>query len=140
MTDQQFRDKQRMVKKYRSNLTINATKSEIRMKERLTQLGISFLFQKGFIKDKGFFVCDFYIPKMKLVIEVDGAAHFTNAYAAKRDHVKNQYLTKDRNFGLLRISNSETWKTTDEELKRMIGRVVRGQVSYSPKYYKPKLT
>lgn len=137
MTDQQFKHKQRIVKKYRTNLTKEATKSELVMKSRLERMGIGFLFQKGFIKDKGFYIIDFYLPKHKLCIEVDGSSHF-NKKGIDRDHWKNQYLTKDRGFGILRITNSETWRLTDSAIYDLIKNCARGEVNYSDGYFIPK--
>lgn len=126
--------KQRLVSKRRKQLERDATKSELELKSKLEKMGIDFIFQKGFIAGKGFFICDFYLPRFKLVIEADGSHH-----NPKDDKFKNEYLTKFRNFGVLRISNPEIWSMSCKELKELIKMCVRGSVTYSRSYFIPRV-
>ncbi|MBI3764933.1 MAG: endonuclease domain-containing protein, partial [Ignavibacteriales bacterium] len=51
----------------------------------------------------GSYVLDFYCPKAKLCIEIDGSQHFEDE-GLKRDQVRDNYLT-ERGIDVLRISN-----------------------------------
>lgn len=53
----------------------------------------------------GAYVVDFYVPKRKLAIEIDGSAHDMGDRPA-RDERRNAWLT-NRGFRLLRISAKE---------------------------------
>jgi very-short-patch-repair endonuclease len=74
---------------------------------RLKHLGYVFYRQKPI----GEYIVDFYCPKARLVVEVDGGGHFTEDEASN-DKVRDEYM---RSLGLtvLRFSNSEVLKNTD---------------------------
>jgi very-short-patch-repair endonuclease len=77
-------------------------------KIRLRQLN-GFLFYRQ--KPLGGYIADFYCPKAKLVIEVDGAQHFESD-ALEYDRVREEYL---RNIGLtvLRFTNLDVMENID---------------------------
>ena len=57
------------------------------------------------------FIVDFYIPKLKLIIEVDGDSHFTEAaraYDAERAHILESY-----GLTVLRFTNDEVLNNID---------------------------
>jgi very-short-patch-repair endonuclease len=87
---------------YREKLKKNATPSEIKMKKILQDGKINFIFQKGWLKN-GFFISDFYLPKYKTVIEIDGEYHNTSEQISK-DKKKDVYY-KNRGFSVLRFTN-----------------------------------
>ena len=92
--------------KYRADLIQNPTKSELIFKKRLDDLGINYLFQKGFIKGDYHCIVDFYLPKpFKICIEIDGSIHDTEQQKA-RDQRKDEYL-KSRGFKVIRIKNAD---------------------------------
>jgi very-short-patch-repair endonuclease len=70
--------------------------------------GIQFYRQKPI----GEYIVDFYAPKAKLVIEVDGSQHFTPDNA-KKDQSRNEYL-KGIGLQVLRFNNLEVLNQTDE--------------------------
>ncbi len=74
---------------------------------RLKHLGYAFYRQKPI----GDYIVDFFCPKAKLVVEVDGGQHFTEE-TASNDRVRGEYM---HSLGLtvLRFSNSEVLKNTD---------------------------
>ena len=115
-----FKDKQKTCLVRRKELAKNATKSELIFKEKLDNLKISYIFQKGFIKGDQYCIVDFYIPgKYKLCIELDGAYHTTEKQRI-RDYYRDKYLTKDRKFNLLRLTNEEAESIKEEDLKLII--------------------
>lgn len=118
---------------WRNRLISTPTESELVFKSKLERIGVRFLFQKGFItKNKNwFYVCDFYLPNLKLAIEVDGSAHRDRAV---KDKKKDDFLTKDRKFAVLRISNQEAFSLTDADILKLMKFTERGKVRYSFKY------
>ena len=95
-----IRDRQKNNSKYRLELIKKATKQELIFKKYLESKKIKFNFQKGFLKPYHR-ICDFYIKKYRLIIEIDGGYH--------NDCVLKD-LQKDRvwsRFRTLRILNSE---------------------------------
>ena len=120
---------------WRNGQINNPTKSELVFKSKLERMNFRFLFQKGFIRknDNSFYVCDFYLPNLKLVIEVDGSAH---KFRAAKDSKKNEYLTKERKFAVLRISNQEAFNLTDDGILKLMKFTERGKTIYSQKYFR----
>jgi len=100
-----IREKQSLCSQRTSNLKKRATKSETIFMNRLTDLGVRYMFQKGFIKGNNFCIADFYLPKYKLVIEIDGGYHLTDEQI-KRDKNKDNYY-KERGFKVLHIKNED---------------------------------
>lgn len=98
--------KQRQCEERRKRLIVKATKSELIFKKRLIDLGIRFIFQKGFIKGNGFYIVDFYLPRPhKIAIEIDGKIHNRPDIYLK-DFRKNEYL-RWRKIKVLRIKNED---------------------------------
>ena len=62
----------------------------------------------------GKYVVDFYCPKAKLVIELDGAQHFTEE-GHKQDRIRDDFLTEEKGLMVLRFPNSR--------IKKEFGRV-----------------
>jgi len=132
--EEEFKNKQRSLHPRRDRLKKNATAEELKMKELLQDLKIEFCFQKGFIWGKGYCICDFYLPDLRLCIEIDGEYHF-NDKQNKIDKYKDKYLTIDRKFTVLRISNAEVRKMVCVDLSRMLKRLDKKMVNYSPQYF-----
>jgi very-short-patch-repair endonuclease len=79
--------------------------------------GVQFYRQKPI----GDYIIDFYAPKVKMVIEVDGSQH-KEIDAIKRDQRREAYLL---NLGLLvmRFNNLEVLQETDETMEVIYRRV-----------------
>ncbi len=98
------RDNQSLLAKRRNVLIVRATPSEERVAGLLDYLGERYLFQKGFFNEHTHYIVDFYLPKRKLCLEIDGGYHGKPeqvAYDARRD----AFLTEVRKFKVLRIRN-----------------------------------
>jgi very-short-patch-repair endonuclease len=92
----------------------NLTDSELSLWRRLRgkQLaGVQFYRQKPI----GDYIVDFYAPKAKLVIEIDGSQHFEASYIEK-DRERDEYLGR---LGLmvLRINSRQVLKETEAVLE-----------------------
>ena len=81
----------------------NPTPAEERMKGCLESAKIRFQFQSIKFSKGTYRIFDFYIPKHRLIIEVDGDYH-NPQYDKKRDEQVNQY---HRALTILRFSNKE---------------------------------
>ncbi len=69
----------------------------------------------------GNYILDFYCPKEKLAIELDGSEHFT-VNGDERDFNRDEYL-KTLNIKVLRFENKEVFDNMDgvlEEIKQNI--------------------
>lgn len=100
-----FKDKQRNNFKYLPKLKLNITLSEEIFKKFLEENKVRFIFQKGFLNPYHRIV-DFYIPKKKIIIEIDGGYH-TMTSTTKKDKYKDLIFFKDRGFTTIRITNEE---------------------------------
>jgi len=100
-----FSQKQSLCSKYKNNLKRKATPSELVLLDLFKKAKIRAMFQKGFIAD-AFYIVDFYIPKWRLCVEVDGGYHFTPEQIEK-DKCRDFYLTNKRKLNVLRLTNEE---------------------------------
>lgn len=106
-------------KVFREDLIKNQTKSETIFKAKLKSLNIGYEFQKIVYTDKTFYILDFYIPSINLVIELDGKYHNTNDQKIK-DSKRTLELKKLGFTNIKRYSNTTAEKITDLELKRLL--------------------
>jgi very-short-patch-repair endonuclease len=113
-----FKEKQKTLFSRVKKLRENATYAELYLKEKLTEQKVYFIFQKSFIKGDFYCIVDFYLPRHKLCIEVDGEYHNTLSQK-KKDWAKDNYL-KSRNFRVLRIPNHKAVTYTGAELIKLI--------------------
>jgi very-short-patch-repair endonuclease len=87
-----------------------STEAEILLwsKIRLRQLkGLLFYRQKPL----GGYIVDFYCPKAKLVIEVDGSQHYSE-HAKEYDIVRDEFL-RNMNLAVLRFTNVDVMDNID---------------------------
>ena len=119
-----LRYKQHLKKKAR-HLRKNMTDSERILWSRLRgkQLfGIHVYRQKPI----GEYIVDFFIPKAKLVIEVDGSQHLVSENAEK-DRGRDAYM-KGVGLQILRFNNAEVLKETDAVVE-VIARAVQERLN-----------
>lgn len=67
----------------------------------------------------GKYVIDFYCPKLKMGIEIDGDSHFT-VKGINHDKVRNNYIKKE-GINLIRIPSSEVNDNLDGVIKFISG-------------------
>jgi len=91
--------------KYIKKLKEKPTKTELVVKEWLETKKVRFIFQKGFLLPFHRIV-DFYIPKKKIIIEIDGGYH-TNFNEMKKDNNKDIEFLSKRNMNTIRITNKQ---------------------------------
>jgi very-short-patch-repair endonuclease len=101
----------------RSSLTISERTLWSRLRGKQL-LGVQFYRQKPI----GDYIVDFYAPKAKLAIEVDGSQHLQNENAAM-DKKRDEYLT-GLGLKVLRFNSREVLTNTDE-VAEVIHRTMR---------------
>jgi very-short-patch-repair endonuclease len=105
-TLKEYKNKQRRNSKYRRELIRRATSSELKFRNILEGKGVKYIFQKGFIASNFHCIVDFYIPRKKICIEIDGGIHNSETQSIK-DRMRDSYLINTRGFKVIRIKNEE---------------------------------
>ena len=83
---------------------------------KLKETKILFKFQRAFIKKGGFVIVDFYIPRLKLAIEVDGGYHNTPEQQGK-DKWKERYLMDNYGIRTVRFTNEQAQEMGVDAIK-----------------------
>ena len=103
-------------------LKSNPTNAEVIFKGFLEELNIPFRFQKGMItskKKRRVRIMDFYIPRIKIIFEIDGEYH-DNTYQQIKDFEREQEIGRKRRGVLfVRFTNQEVL-TKPEYVKHMV--------------------
>ena len=68
-------------------------------------------------KNIGNYIVDFYCPSAKLIVEIDGSQHYSEAGIVK-DKIRDNYLTH-LGFTVMRFSNKDVLGNTNGVLKRI---------------------
>ena len=68
-------------------------------------------------KPIGNFIADFYCPKAKLVIELDGGQHYSNE-GKKKDEMRDSYM-KSLGMTVLRFSDREVFEQLDAVMQKI---------------------
>jgi very-short-patch-repair endonuclease len=64
-------------------------------------------------KPLGKYVVDFYCPKKKLVIEIDGGQHFWDENIKQDDKQRDKYLKNDLGLEVLRVTNVDVFQNIE---------------------------
>ncbi|MFA6412007.1 MAG: DUF559 domain-containing protein [Syntrophales bacterium] len=68
-------------------------------------------------KNIGDYIVDFYCPKGKLILEIDGGQHYEDE-GMRKDQIRDQYLQAN-GFTVLRFSDIDVLKNIDGVLERI---------------------
>ncbi|MCS5422667.1 MULTISPECIES: endonuclease domain-containing protein [Psychrilyobacter] len=103
----------------RNNLKQNMTlEEELLWKNiRKDQLGVRFRRQYGI----GEYIVDFYCPKLRIVIEIDGGQHYIEK-GLEYDHVREEYM-KELGIKTLRFSNAEVRDDVEGVVEEIKGEI-----------------
>ena len=104
------------LKRFSRQLRMNMTNAErlLWSKLRRKQLqGYQFYRQKII----GNYIVDFYCPKAKLVIEIDGGQHYDDENI-KKDNIRDDYMREQRLI-VLRFSDREVFDNLDAVIERI---------------------
>lgn len=97
--------KENLPKKYVEQNRKNATIYEKLMSFKLNVQRIKFIFQYSMPYKNSFIICDFYVPKYNLIIEVDGMYH-DEILQAHKDIERDKFLIEN-GYNVLRMFNNE---------------------------------
>lgn len=117
-------------KERRRELRNNATKAErVLWRYLKSRQLVGVIFRRQY--NIGEYIADFYVPQLRLVIEVDGSVHFTPEAKAYDQH-RTDYFSS---LGLLtvRFTNDEVFNAIDSVISRLRSIVFFRQV-HSPSY------
>ena len=67
----------------------------------------------------GGYVVDFYCPRLRLVIEVDGPSHFINNEAVKNDQERQAFI-ESFNIKFVRISNNDIYNNLEGVINKLL--------------------
>jgi very-short-patch-repair endonuclease len=112
----------RRLKQFSRALRSNMTDAELRLWQRLRNkqlCGVQFYRQKPLLS----FIVDFYCPKAKLVIELDGSQHFEPDHHAK-DNKRDESLV-GMGLKVLRFDDIQVLRETDAVLEVIYAEVMR---------------
>jgi len=105
---------------YSNKLTNSATRWELKIKKMLDVLGEEYIFQHPVIcAKKKLYILDFYFPKTKIAIEIDGAQYHTTPEQKKKDNLRTRRLRKE---GIIvrRLTNRQVTYYTDQCLNQLL--------------------
>jgi len=118
------RNLKRHSKQLRRNMT--DTERHIWARLRMKQLnGYQFYRQKPV----GDYIVDFYCPRAKLVIEVDGGQHFSDEMT-EYDRIRDEYMSS-LGLRVLRFTNTDVLTNIESVLES-----IRGKIPLSPPFSK----
>lgn len=103
-------------------LRANSTNSELRVMRLLNDLPYSYIFQYALFNEWFFMIADFYLPVVKIMIEIDGDSHF-NLESRKKEAKRKKWL-KQKGIEVLRIKNKATKEMTARQLNDRILRII----------------
>jgi len=100
-----------------------ANKHEIKFMDILKNLKYKYIWQKSFYDYNHVYVADFYVKKLKMVIEIDGSYHKKN-----RDRRRDEYLIK--NFGIryivrIKVGRLKDMKSLEDEFTKRINDLLK---------------
>ncbi len=95
------------------------TEAEVRLWQRIRRKQISNL---QFYRQKqiGKYIVDFYCPKKKLVIEVDGGHHYKNGELVKNDSDRENYLKNILKLKIIRFTNDDVMKNIHSVIDKIL--------------------
>jgi very-short-patch-repair endonuclease len=103
----------------RKDLLSKRTPSELEFGPKLKQTGFKYLTQFPTRNTPTIYFIDFYIPKYKLAIEIDGGYH-NKPEQIRKDKNRTYELGKYEGITVIRFTNKESNKLTVEELRLKI--------------------
>ena len=103
----------------RYKLQASANKYEQLIGEYLISKNIIFIHQSPFMFDDKIYFSDFFIPRMKLIIEVDGDYH--NSISQLESDEERDDLFSSIGIKTIRINNNETLDRRQIEIRLSIG-------------------
>lgn len=114
-------DKWKFLKRKAEELRNRPTVSEVIFERKLKELEIEYIFQYPFLHKKIGGICDFYLEKGNICIEIDGGYHLEEDQQ-QTDRVKDFIYTK-LGKRILRFTNSQATHLSIEQLKELLSSI-----------------
>ena len=107
--------------KYKRELTKNKTDAEKIFEYILDKLKVEYKSQHIIYYGKSFYIVDFFFPKHKLIIEVDGKHHYTPEGLTK--DVKRDKTLNKLGYKVKRFRNEEVYspRKCERRIKEILG-------------------
>ena len=102
-------------------LRANATINERVFKNHLIEAKVPFVFQKAFVTYSWFFIVDFFIPSLGIVIELNGRQHYEKD-ALERDRKRVEWL-KTKGIQSIHLTNTEALSLSISDIRSLLGMV-----------------
>ncbi len=110
----------------RRRLRNGATPAEVRLWHCLKSQNLGFKFRRQ--HGIGPYILDFYCPKLRLAIELDGITHTTEEEKAHDKH-RDEFMSR-LGITTLRFSNEEVFNTLDFMMKKLQDQINIQRVKY----------
>jgi len=126
---------EKIIQKYVSENKKKITVWELLMKIKLKAQKIGFIFQYPIMYKNTFIICDFYVPKYNLIIEVDGMYH-DEILQVQKDIERDKFL-RESGYHVLRLFNSEIDTFDTQSIKTLFPKqepVVKKKIAVKAKY------
>jgi very-short-patch-repair endonuclease len=116
--NQSLLDRSKLARKRAAELRKNRTVHEQLVQLLLDDLHIKYKFQYPIFNEWYFLIADFYIPRYKLLIEVDGNQH--KEYKKYAQEEKRKVWLTGMGYKILRIDNIDVFKLKKKDLLSLI--------------------
>ncbi len=110
--------KKQFLRKKAVELKNHPTEAEIIFERKLQEIGYNYRTQKVFIYKGISGIADFWIPSLRVYIEVDGGYHLEEDQK-QNDRVKD-FVYRKMNTGILRLTNNQAMYLSIEQIKTLI--------------------
>ncbi len=107
--------------KFRKDLIKKQTHSEVVFKARLKSLNIKYEFQKIMYDKDRFYIVDFFLPDLKLIVEIDGGYHNDKDQIYK-DKLRSSRLSMLGYKKIKRFTNEEVLSIKDFQIIEKINK------------------
>jgi len=67
----------------------------------------------------GDYILDFYCPKLRLAIEIDGDSHFVSTSAVVYDQERDEFLAR-HNINVMHVTNSDVMQNIDGVIEKIL--------------------
>ena len=119
--------------KRRNMLLCKNSKAESHFAKLLDKSGCYYIREKCYFDLKGeWCYIDFYIPKYRIGIEIDGIEHLSSK-GKQRDYLKAKFLKDNRNILIYRITNDECFNMEYVNIHSIYVSLIKSDIDYKPR-------
>lgn len=124
LKSKKYLENQRKLSKFQTEMRKNPTEAEILVKKSLEKIGVKFVFQKGFLREKTLRIVDFYIfSKPRICLEIDGKYHDNQV---DYDSYREKMIKKQRKKEIIFIRLTNEWVMDQKNLVKKLSDLLNG--------------